>query len=704
MPGELLLDTRYVTIHQKDIILVTNQEGWIGEERTGLYHLDTRYVSHYQLLINGFAPRFLGASLPRYFSSVFYYTNPRIGGDNQKIESDSILITVRRYIYGGVHEDIEVTNYAGRPLQLILSLHLDSDFADIFQVRGLEQLIPRIAQARWDRKKSSLYIRYRKADFQRQMSLQVDCVDTPAARTLNSFTFRMDLEAGRPWKACVLIHLEDDTAPGHEIQHSLDQAVGDVKRWRAGATRVETAAQPVQRAYDQALLDMASLRLEEMEEFGDDWFPSAGVPWYVAIFGRDSLITAIQTLPIHSRFGPAVLERLQQLQGTRKDDWTEEEPGKLPHELRRGELVAFGKIPHKPYYGSVDCPLLFVVLLHELYRFTGNIDLAQRFAPAARACLEWANRYGDIDGDGFIEYRPLSPKGYRNQAWKDSSDAVVYPDGTLVEPPIAICEVQGYHYDALRHMSALERLLGRHSAAEEYDERARELFQRFNDTFWLPEEGAYAYCLDPNKRIVPTAVSNIGHLLWSGIAPDDRAALVAERLMKSDMFSGWGIRTLSAENPAFDPLSYHRGSIWPHDNAIIASGFKRYGFWEKANTIAEAIFAAASRYRSHSLPEVFAGLERASSLPIPYSEANLPQAWASGSIFMLLAAILGLAPDPMRRKLCLSPTLPGWLPELTLRNLTVFGQALDLRFSGRGPATSVETLRNEGGIEIEVRH
>ncbi|MBI3979639.1 MAG: hypothetical protein HY331_15775 [Chloroflexi bacterium] len=455
------------------------------------------------------------------------------------------------------------------------------------------------------------------------------------------------------------------------------------------------------RSYDQAVLDLASLRLEEVN---GHWFPAAGVPWYTAVFGRDALITALQTLTTYCPFGVGVLERLAQLQGRKVDQRTEEEPGKIPHELRHGELTITGKLPYTPYYGTVDAPLLYVILLHELYRFTADRRLLERFYAPAAACLDWAARYGDVDGDGFVEYYPHSPAGYRNQGWKDAFDAVVYPDGSLVAPPIAICEVQGYYFDALRRMATVARCCGHDEQAAAYARQASTLLDRFNRIYWLEGEDTYAFGLDPAKRPIAAVTSNPGHLLWSGIVPADRAGRLARRLLADDLFSGWGIRTLSAANPAFDPVSYQRGSVWPHDNAIIALGLKRYGFWQEANRIAEGIFAVAACYQQHSLPELFAGIERSvGSLPVPYVEANLPQAWAAGSLFMLLRSILGLEPDPARRCLVVAPALPEWLPELTLRNLTIFDGTLDLRLRGAGPLSTVEVLGRQGSVEVDVR-
>jgi glycogen debranching enzyme len=318
--------------------------------------------------------------------------------------------------------------------------------------------------------------------------------------------------------------------------------------------------------------------------------------------------------------------------------------------------------------------------------------------------LEWARTYGDFDGDGFVEYRRISAASYSNQGWKDSEDAVVYPDGSIVRPPIALCEVQGYHFDSLRRMAAMAQLVGDQPAAAQYAERADALFQRFNEVFWLPDEGIYAYGLDPDKRAIDVRTSNLGHLLWSGIVPRERARLLAERLLAQEMFTGWGLRTLSAASRGYNPVSYHRGSVWPHDNAIAALGLKRYGHWQEANRVAEGIFAVAGRYKQNSLPEVFAGLDRsAGNAPVPYVEANLPQAWAAGSVFMLLQSVLGLEPDPAERRLYVAPALPEWLPELEVRGLPVFGGKVDLHFRGLGPQTETRVLSQEGDVRVEDR-
>ncbi|TAK35591.1 MAG: amylo-alpha-1,6-glucosidase [Chloroflexota bacterium] len=695
---DLLLSPRSFIIHHEDTILVTNRPGWVGEDRTGLFSRDTRYISSYRLTVNGFEPRFLGASRPYYFAATFYYTNPRIGTEPHLIPENSILLKISRHVREGVHEDIDLTNYAGKSVQLTLVLSVGADFADIFQVRGLQRIIPRMAEVRWEAASGTLSMHHRKGDFARTLRYQLHDCTSPPTHSLGSLTFRFELVQGQTWHACVSIHFDDKPAPVHDENHQLSAVTAEFHRWQETTASIESPTMHVVRTYTQAVLDLASLRLEEVDA---RWFPAAGLPWYTAVFGRDALVTALQTMTVYCPFGVGVLERLAELQGKKVDAWTEEEPGKIPHELRHGELTSTGKIPFSPYYGTVDASLLFVILLYEIYRFTADRGLLDRFYGPAAACLEWAARYGDIDGDSFVEYYPRTPQGYRNQGWKDSGDAVVYPDGSLVAPPIAICEVQGYYYDALRRMAHIARLCECAEDGTAYTLLAERLFERFNQTFWLENEGTYAFGLDPRKQPIATIASNPGHLLWSGIVPPERAGSVANRLLAEDMFSGWGIRTLSSDSPVYDPVSYQRGSVWPHDNGVIALGLKQYGLWREVNRIADGIFAAASCYEHHSLPEVFTGIARSpGNLPVPYLDTNLPQAWAAGSVFMLLRAILGLEPDPAHRRLVVAPTLPEWLPELELRNLTLFDGRLDLLFQGAGLASTVKILRRRGHVDV----
>jgi glycogen debranching enzyme len=404
---------------------------------------------------------------------------------------------------------------------------------------------------------------------------------------------------------------------------------------------------------------------------------------------------------VHAPFALGALTKLAQFQATEMNDWSDAEPGKILHELRFGELAHFHKIPHTPYYGTADATILYLIVLHEAWKWLGETRPLEQFIPIAKRCLEWIDRYGDLDGDGFQEYKTRSSLGYENVGWKDAGDAVVYPDGSQVKQPKALCELQGYVYDAKLRVAELCDALNSPRRANELRRQAADLRQQFNERFWLEDLGCYAFGLDPDKRPIATVASNAGHCLWSGIADSDKAARVVSRFLQADMWSGWGIRTLSAENPAYNPFSYQLGSVWPHDNGIIAAGFKRYGFADEANRLARDIFEAASYFNAYRLPELYAGLPREpGSFPAQYLGANIPQAWAAGAVFHLIQTILGLRADAPRGKLYVHPTLPRWLPDLTLRELKVGRSSLSLRFWRENDASRWEVLEATGNIEV----
>jgi glycogen debranching enzyme len=417
------------------------------------------------------------------------------------------------------------------------------------------------------------------------------------------------------------------------------------------------------------------------------------------LFGRDSLLASLQNTLVYPDFACATLDVLARFQATEVDDYRDAQPGKIMHELRLGELAHFKSIPHTPYYGTADATMLYLIVLHMAWRCTGDTGLLERYLPTAEKCLDWIDGYGDRDGDSFQEYATCSPQGYENQGWKDSGDAVVYPDGSPVRGPKALCELQGYVYDAWIRMAEIFDELGKAGRARVLREKASALFRKFNEAFWDDTFGFYAYALDGDKKKVLTVASNCGHCLWSGIVSADHAGQVVQRLMQPDMWSGWGIRTLSAENPAYNPYSYHNGSVWPHDNAIIAMGFRRYGFVEEAASIAHDVCTAASYFMLHQVPELYAGIPRApTNFPIQYLGANVPQAFAAGSTFAFLQMMLGFDPDAPSGRLFVDPVLPEWLPELTVLDLRVGKQNFDLRFWLDGKTTRWEVLRGHDKV------
>jgi glycogen debranching enzyme len=432
--------------------------------------------------------------------------------------------------------------------------------------------------------------------------------------------------------------------------------------------------------------------------------PAAGIPWFVAAFGRDSLLTAYECLLLNPAIARETLLVLADLQSHADEAWRDAEPGKILHELREGELARAGLVPHTPYYGTVDATPLFVMLAAAYYRWTADEETLRRLLPALDAALEWIDRYGDADGDGFVEYERRSAAGLKNHGWKDSEDAVVGADGTLAEGPIALVEVQGYVYLAKLRIADVYAAMGDGERAGRLREQAGRLRADFNEQFWNPEEGTFALALDGEKRQVASVTSNPGHCLYCQIVDEDKAAAVVERLMAPDMFSGWGIRTLSKGSPAYNPMSYHNGSIWPHDNAIIAAGFKRYGHGASALRVATAMFEIASHSRDFRLAELYCGFDRSGSSEIvSYPVACMPQAWAAAAPFMLFQALLGITADaPQRNLRVIQPAIPSWLGRAELHGLRVGDASVSLAFTHTEGATAFSLLEQEGRLNVTV--
>jgi glycogen debranching enzyme len=452
---------------------------------------------------------------------------------------------------------------------------------------------------------------------------------------------------------------------------------------------------------------MGALRIYDLDVSEDEWVPAAGVPWFVTLFGRDSLIISLQNMSISTGFARGALKRLAEYQAKERDDYRDAQPGKILHEMRFGELAHFNAIPHTPYYGTADATLLYLIVLSETYRWTGDLNLLKQYREVAEGCLTWIDQYGDLDGDGFQEYKTFSSLGYENVNWKDSGDSVVYADGSQVKQPKGTCELQGYVYDAKVRMAEVFQALGDQARAQALLQEAETLKRNFHAVYWMEDEACFAYGQDGHKKLITPVTSNAGHCLWSGIADQDKAERTARRLLQDDMWSGWGIRTLSSKNPAYNPYSYHLGSVWPHDNGIIAAGFKRYGLANEANQVIRGMFDAAERFEAYRLPEIFAGLKRKgknSDFPALYPPgANIPQGWASGSIFQMVQTMLGLRADAPHKRLYVNPTLPEWLPELQLRGLHVGPCTFTLHFWREGDRSRWEVVHMalDSGVAAE---
>jgi glycogen debranching enzyme len=440
----------------------------------------------------------------------------------------------------------------------------------------------------------------------------------------------------------------------------------NLRGWIANAPKLVTSWQPLEHVYRRSLVDLAALRFRKPVLLNA--MPAAGLPWFMTIFGRDSLLTSFQALPFVPELAAATLRTLGLLQSRAHDPFRDAEPGKIPHEVRFGEMTAFEDTPHSPYYGTADATPLFLILMEEYWRWTGDRMLVQSLQNEARAAIKWIDHFGDRDGDGYIEYERRNPNGLENQCWKDSGDSIAFADGKLADTPRATCELQGYAYDAKRRTAKLAREVWRDSVwAAELDRQAAELKRRFNEDFWLSDRKFFALALDGRKRKVDSLTSNIGHLLWSGIADEDKAAHCVTHLMSDALFSGWGVRTMAITEGSYNPIGYHVGTVWPHDNSFIAWGLRRYGFEAEAARLSYAMLEAAELFH-HRLPEAFAGyMRKITNYPVEYPTACSPQAWAAGAPLLLIRAILGL--DSVGGNLIVDPALPEAIGRLELLDI-----------------------------------
>ena len=654
---------------------VSQPSGDVDDGDHGFYSADTRHLSQWELLIDG-APISVVTS-----RNVDYY-DARIVGvcGPPHVGVDATLVVARdRIVSGGVHEDVTVEHHGDEPRTVMVELRFAADFADLFEVKQehVRDRSGEITVAVTGRR--NVRMLYERDGFRRGTELRFDAdVDelTPGAAR-----FRLTLEPHERWNVCVdVMTIDSDGAHGPRTGHGgfgrlHPQMPETLDEWMRSAPRLATGDDALARTYRQSLLDLAALRFPVGAFSADDpaSIPAAGLPWFMAVLGRDSVLTSAMALPFKPELARATLRVLAAMQATEDDPFRDAEPGKLPHELRRGELAWRGEQPHSPYYGSHDVTPLFVVLLDEYERWTGDRALVRELEPAARAALAWVDGHGDPDGDGFLEYRTRSPLGLVNQCWKDSPDSIRFADGRIATGPIATCEIQGYAYDARRRGARLAREVWDDPAtAARLDAAADALAERFVTDFWCDDRGHPAFALDGSKQRVDALTSGIGHLLWSGILTGERADVVADLLLDERLFTGWGVRTMSSADAAYNPVGYHLGTVWPHDTAIAAEGLRRAGRHADAARLACAVLDAAAAY-DHRLPEVFAGFDRAdTSLPVDFPTASRPQAWSAAAPLSALRTLLGM--DAVDGELVCTPTAGGLL---ALRGVCVGGGAAD---------------------------
>ena len=690
-----------ITINRDDRVLVCQPDATVVGAADGFFTRDTRFISGYDLWLNGRRPILLSSAPIQSFSARFEFTNDDLIDAVGPIDRQSLAMRVDRTVADAIHEDIDIVNYARRPVRLTIEIAVLSDFADIFDVKRGELVRRGEINTRWFRSRGELRTTYVNRDFRRDLIVAVERAGSTPQFANGRLVFVANIPPKGVWHTCLKwLPVTRSHRRLVTLQcNAVDAPLRKLVRPMLPNVSVHTPNQTVDRAWDQAVRDLEALRLEDPSFERGVFIPAAGVPWFVTLFGRDSLIVSMQGISGFPEFASGALRRLSELQATSSDPERDMEPGKIPHEIRHGELAQLGILPYQPYYGTHDATSLFVIVLSYLYHWIGDPELLRRYLPNAEAAMSWIDRFGDRDSDGFQEYQTRSSHGMYNQGWKDAGDAIPEADGTLAPLPLATCELQGYVFDAKNRMADIYDVLERPKDARRLRRAAQRLYDRFNEVFWWEDEGTYYLGLNGRKEPIRTVASNAGHLLQSGIVPPERAGRVVQRLMADDMWSGWGVRTLSTDHPAYNPFSYHTGSVWPHDNATVAGGFRRYGYAAEAAQVAKGIFDAAERLVGSRLPELFSGLPRVpASFPVPYLGANVPQAWAAGSVFRFVAILCGLhaTVDADGSKLYVNPALPKWMPEITIRNLRLGSGSLDIHCVDH----SVSVMSNTTGYRV----
>jgi glycogen debranching enzyme len=639
----------------------------------GVFFRDTRIISRWDLSVDEAPVEPLTAMEREPYRATFLGRTNRPAGN-----ADSTLLLHRdRRVGTGLREDIVLRNLSREPAGCTVTLGVEGDFADLFEVKEgrVRQRGERTARTEGNR----LVLEFRWRDRQRGAIVEVE---EGATVTSNLITYRVVVPARGEWSTTVLVHpVVDGVALG--TRFPVEQPVEEseparrFRDWLRGNPVVEADDEMVAEVLRRSNQDLGALRIFDPNH-PDRAVVAAGAPWFMALFGRDSLLTSYMTLPLDLRLALGTLQTLADYQGTTEDPLTEEQPGRILHEVRLGVDAAFAPGSGNIYYGTADATPLFVLLLGELRRWGLAKEAVDDLLPHADRALEWIEQYGDRDGDGFVEYKRLTDQGLVNQGWKDSWDGINFADGRLAEPPIALCEVQAYVYSAYLARSHFAWERGEVELAEHWVTRAAELKRAFNERFWLPDRGYYATALDGEKKQVDACTSNMGHCLWTGIVDEDKAPLVAQHLMKPEMFSGWGIRTLATDMGAYNPVSYHNGSVWPHDNALVATGLMRYGFVEEAQRVAMGLLHAATSFGGR-LPELFCGFDRDDyPEPVPYPTSCSPQAWAAASPIQLMRTLLRFDPWVPHGLLWLAPALPPGFGRLRVQNVALGGARISV--------------------------
>jgi len=726
-------ETLYVT--QNRTVLATRRDGFIhAEPDHGFFVQGTRLLSRYEYLLNGRPPLPTGLSNIEQHTWLGYYVAPAprfaddfiTQGPGGATAQQTIEFRLSRFVSDGLHEDVDVTNFTQQAAELTLELLLDADFADSAETRG-ERLQKGKTDWQWRAGNGdySLAVAYEAdkkyshqgnigtAHLQRGARVRFSNTCSTPEYGEKHVRFKFHVEPHGAWHLCIdvlpVIDGEELTSQYDCRSFGGDAGVFDRRRraFLQQATSVsvpseKTLAPIVVGALEQGKRDLAALRLHDLDHGERAWTMAAGLPVYISLFGRDTLTAAWQAAMASSEMMVGTLAELARWQGTEVNDWRDEQPGRML-QAERGPLAMLNVNPLGRYYGSITTSGFYPVVVSELWHWTGDKDLVRPFVVPALGALRWLDECADFDHDGFYEYKTRSEQGVRNQGWKDSEDAIVHEDGSQAEVPIATCEEQGFVYLAKLHLSELLWWLDEKDEGRRLHQEAATLKERFNEAFWMEDLGFFAMGLDAWKRQIRSIGSNAGHCLATGIAAEQFVRRTADRLFQEDIFSGWGIRTLSARHPAYNPYSYHRGSVWPVEHGSFAVGFVRYGLHQHLEKLCRAQFEAAALFDSYRLPELFAGHPRDADHPFPahYPNANSPQAWSASAVWCLLQSLLGLYPYAPLNLLLVDPHLPEWLPEITIENLHVGEAAIDLRvYRTKDGSSDYDVLDKRGRLHV----
>ncbi len=693
-------------IKEGEYFLYTFEDGEMragNQAGLGLYYRDTRYLSVWETRMEGCRPMLLTASSDEDYLSYIHLCNPDIEAEGVVVvPQNSINIRKTRLIHAGLRENILIRNYHIEKVVFTLSIKLGADYSDIFEVRGMKRA-NRGTSHNPKTRGNKLIFSYRGLD-EMERSTVVEFATKPNRLDLGRYQAELHYDLVlEPYEVQALefniFPLEEGQDPvGGDFDVLRRELSASYEDWMSGSTRIISDNQIFNLLMRQVMKDLRALHTRT--QYGHVMV--GGIPWYVAPFGRDALITGFQMLMVKPEVARDALRFLARFQGNEVNDWRDEQPGKILHEIRQGEMARCREIPHSPYYGTVDATPLFIILATEYVKWTNDVALFHELEPNLMAALRWMDRYGDLDGDGFLEFIRRSPGGLSNQYWKDSWDSLRHRDGSIPEPPIATVETQAYAFYAKRRLGAILQELGRIQEGAELLRQSERMRQRFEETFWDEDAQFYILGLDGAKQPLPVISSNAGHALFTGLPAPERARKVIDRLLAPDMFSGWGIRSLSEDATYFNPMSYHNGTIWPHDNAIILRGMKRYGETEGVLRVINSLFEAATSMDYMRMPELFCGFSRARlDYPVIYPVACSPQAWSAAAIFLMVQTMLGISADAPQGVLYVNrPSLPNWLTRVEIRDMAVGNARIDLLFRREEEGTNFSVLRKAPGIRV----